>query len=545
MKRRDFLKLGAQVGVAANVLPIMMGGFPVRALGRSPLRSALSTASSNNNILVIIQLAGGNDGLNCVVPYTDTNYSTNRPTLGLSLTNDNLLVIPDHQSLAFHTNMQGFLDLYGTGNGTGKLAVLQNVGYPSPILSHFRGTDIWHTATDSDISLSTGWVGRTLYELNPTYPPTTITAGSMPLAIQFGSSLYNMFLSQNGGMGIAINRVPTTANSSTHSYDSITTNNFTPDLELEYVRVIQSETEVYAQTMVNIASKTKNMVTYPANNPLATQLAGVAQLIGSGFTTKIYLVTLGGFDTHSNELTNQAKLLGQLADAMKAFQDDLELLKVNGNPVADQVAIMTYSEFGRRPKENGSGTDHGTAAPHFVVGTQVIGGVRGHDPKLDPASLLSGSGNLTFDSLYDFRNVYATVLSEWLGISDQSIQNVLTASNGITYSTNSTWTKLGLFKNQAGVSDSSEMTPGLDLMENYPNPVTTQTTIEYVLPEAMAVELGIFDMRGTEVARIVDERQEMGIHQSFFKPGNLPAGSYIYRLTTPKGQLAKKMVVVK
>src|SRR5579872_6980234 len=208
MKRRDFLKLGAQVGVAANVLPIMMGGFPVRALGRSPLRSALSTASANNNILVIIQLAGGNDGLNCIVPYSDTNYINNRPTLKLDKTADNLLVIPDHTSLAFHTKMQGFLDLYSAG----KLAVLQNVGYPSPILSHFRGTDIWHTSTDSNISVSTGWVGRTLYELNSNYPPTTIPPGSQPLAIQFGSSLYNLFLSQNGGMGIAINRVPTAAN---------------------------------------------------------------------------------------------------------------------------------------------------------------------------------------------------------------------------------------------------------------------------------------------------------------------------------------------
>jgi uncharacterized protein (DUF1501 family) len=536
MKRRDFLKLGAQVGVAANVLPVMMGGFPVRALGRSPLRSALGTASTNNNILVIIQLAGGNDGLNCIVPYTDTNYKSNRPTLGLDKTNDNLLVIPDHTSLAFHTKMQGFLDLYSAG----KMAILQNVGYPSPILSHFRGTDIWHTSTDSGISVSTGWVGRTLYELNPTYPPVSIAAGSMPLAIQFGSSLYNMFLSQNGGMGIAINRVPSKVYPTTHNYDPITTNNFTPDLELAYVRVIQSETEVYAQTMVNVASKTQNKVTYPANNPLATQLAGVAQLIGSGFTTKIYLVTLGGFDTHSNELVNQAKLLGQLADAMKAFQDDIEAFGV-----ADQVAMMTYSEFGRRPKENGSGTDHGTAAPHFIAGTQVIGGVRGHDPKLDAASLLSGSGNLTFDNMYDFRNIYATVLSEWLGISDASIQNVLTASNGSTYSTQNNWTKLGIFKTQSGVNDSSEMTPGLDLMENYPNPVTSQTTIEYALPEAMAVQLGIFNTNGVEVARIVDERQDLGIHSAFFKPGNLPSGTYIYRLTTPKGQLAKKMVVVK
>ena len=217
--------------------------------------------------------------------------------------------------------------------------------------------------------------------------------------------------------------------------------------------------------------------------------------------------------------------MGELADAVKAFQSDLEAFGV-----ADKVATMTYSEFGRRPKENGSGTDHGTAAPLFVFGTQVIGGVRGHDPKLDTASLVNG--NLTYDNLYDFRNVYATVMSEWLGVDDASIQNVLTASNGQTYSTNNTWTKLGIFKTQGQpvLLMICTMTPGLMLMENYPNPVSSETTIEYALPETMSVELGIFNTNGVEVARIVDERQSAGIYKSNFKPGNLPSGSYIYRL---------------
>ena len=535
MKRRDFLKLGAKVGVAANVLPVMMGGFPIRALGRSPLRNALNTASTNNNILVIIQLAGGNDGLNCLVPYGDPLYKSNRPTLGLDKTTDNLLVIPDHNTLAFHTKMQGALDLYSAG----KLAILQNVGYQNPILSHFRGTDIWNTATDSNISMSTGWVGRMLYGMNPNYPPSTIPSGSQPLAIQFGNSLSNLFLSRNGGMGIAINRLPTSQNPSIHNYDAISGSPTTPDLELEYVRIIQSETEIYAQTIAK-RSVTTNKVTYPTGNNLATQLQSVAQLIASGFTTKVYLVTLGGFDTHSNQLTGQANLLGQLADAMKAFQSDLEAFGV-----ADQVASMTYSEFGRRPKENGSGTDHGTAAPHFVFGTQVIGGMRGHDPDLNSAHLVAN--NLAYDPVFEYRNVYASAMSEWLGVDDAAIQEVLTASNGQTFSKINSWTKLGIFKTQgsSGVPGSSSNAPGLMLMENYPNPVTNQTTIEYALPETMTVELGIFNTNGVEVARIVDERQGAGIYKSNFKPGSLPSGSYIYRLTTPKGQIAKQMVVVK
>jgi uncharacterized protein (DUF1501 family) len=425
------------------------------------------------------------------------------------------------------------LSLYSAG----KMAILQNVGYPNPNLSHFRGTDIWNTATDSTIYSSSGWIGRLLFGQNPSYPPQTIAVGSQPLAIQFGNSLSNLFLSRNGGMGIAINRLPTTSNPSIHNYDSVPATPVTPGEELEYVRIIQSETEIYAQTIAN-RLKQSNTVTYPTGN-LGTQLAGVAQLIASGFSTKIYLVTQGGYDTHSNQLTGQANLLQELANNMKAFQQDLENFHV-----ADKVSTMTYSEFGRRPLENGSGTDHGTAAPLFVFGTQVIGGVRGHDPKLDTASLVSG--NLVYDSQYDFRNIYATAMSEWLGVDDAAIEDILTSSNGITYSSKNNWTKLGIFKPQiTGTVSDAAYTPGLMLMENYPNPVMNETTIEYALPEAMTVELGIFDVRGTEVARIVDERQVMGIHKSNFRPGNLPAGSYIYRLTTPKGQIAKHMVVVK
>jgi uncharacterized protein (DUF1501 family) len=138
MKRRDFLKTSAKIGVALNTLPIMMGGFPVRVLGRSPLYNMLAqSATDNGHILVIVQMAGGNDGLNCVIPYADPNYTSLRPTLGLT-TSDNILPLPDHNSLAFHFNMSGALDLYKNQ----RMVVLQGVGYPNPDLSHFRGTDI-------------------------------------------------------------------------------------------------------------------------------------------------------------------------------------------------------------------------------------------------------------------------------------------------------------------------------------------------------------------------------------------------------------------
>jgi hypothetical protein len=211
--------------------------------------------------------------------------------------------------------------------------------------------------------------------------------------------------------------------------------------------------------------------------------------------------------------------------------------------------MMTYSEFGRRPVENGSGTDHGTAAPHFVVSTQVINpGVRGRDPKLGQADLLNG--NLMYDSQHDFRNIYASMMFEWLlsgsdADKNDLIKSVLTSSNNQTFSTTSDWLQLGIFKPQDSGVASSDFVPGLMLMENYPNPAYGMTTIEFALPASMSVELGIFNTSGVELERLIDSKQESGNHRVSFNTSKLPSGTYLYRLLTPKGSVTKSMVVIK
>jgi uncharacterized protein (DUF1501 family) len=543
MKRRDFLKMGATLGVATTALPVLIGGSPVRVLGKSPLNSLLASATANDHILVIIQLAGGNDGLNCVIPLTDPLYAQYRPTLSVdALKSPHILA--DHDTLAFHPVMSGMATLYGEK----KLAVLQNVGYANPNLSHFRGTDIWDTSTDANRFVSTGWIGRLLGELNPDFPPTTFSNNQddkyyYPPAMQFGASLSVSFLSESGGMGIIINSLPDENNKSTHDYDAIPIPTPIPYQELDYVRTIEKETEVYTDRLIN-RSVTTNKVTYPTGSKLGQQLAGVAQCIASGFTTKIYLVMQGGYDTHSNQATDHPDLLQELSDCIKAFQDDVEAFGK-----ADKVAGMTYSEFGRRPQENGSGTDHGTAAPLFVFGTQVIGKVHGNDPQLAQASLVNN--NLAYEARHDFRNIYASVMFEWLLAGEDAdknslIQSVLTSSNGATYSTNSDWLHLGIFNGQpSGVEDNGEFVYGLMLMENYPNPVREKTTIEYALPQATDVMLSIYTMAGKEVARIVDAKESAGIHRATFATGSLASGSYLYRLTTPMGAVTKQMIVMK
>jgi uncharacterized protein (DUF1501 family) len=559
MKRRDFLKTGLKIGVAANALPMLLGGLPIRAFGRSPLRSMLETSqSANNNVLVIIQLQGGNDGLNCVVPFTDPNYATLRPTLGLSgsgLT----AALPDHQSLAFHSAMGDFLTLYGQGGGNGPMAILQNVGYPNPVLSHFRGTDVWNTATDSDIYASSGWVGRFL--ANQYGAPATST-GSWPLGIEFGNALSDIFLGANGGMGIAINSMPSKAAPGGQNYDAITQTT-TQYNELAFVRLIQQESEVYSQTIVS-RSVTTNKVTYPSST-LATQLAGIAQMIASegqsvisGKTynsapPKIYLVTQGSYDTHSNQISRQASLLTDLSAAVLAFQQDIEAMGI-----ADNVAMMTYSEFGRRVQENGSGTDHGTSAPHFVIGTQVIGQVYGSDPDLSTTAQggINNNnegvpGNLAYDPTHDFRNVYATMINEWLmaGVDqttiNTAIQDVLTQDSSATYSATQTpWQSLGIFKASANqYVGSAPGAVGLALLPNYPNPVTSSTTIPYMLDVAGPVQLGIFSSDGVEIARPVDGWQSAGQQSANFDASKLPSGAYFYRLKTAAQTVSRPMVV--
>jgi uncharacterized protein (DUF1501 family) len=565
MKRRDFLKTGLKIGVAANTLPMLLGGMPLRALGRSPLRSGMETLGTvNNNVLVIIQLQGGNDGLNCVVPTSSSpqysNYSTLRPTLGLLSASDLTPALPGHTSLAFHnamgTSLNSGAGVYNSGMwqlfNESKIAILQNVGYPNPILSHFRGSDIWNTATDSGIYAPTGWVGRFLVNQ---YGVTSTAPNSWPLGIEFGNALSDIFLAANGGMGIAMNAMPSKAAPGGQSYDAIPANPTTQYDELAFVRLIQQESEVYSATIVN-RSVTTNMVPYPTS-ALATQLAGIAQMIASqlqtgAVQTKIYLVTQASYDTHGDQISRQASLLTDLSAAVLAFQQDIEAMGIDEN-----VAMMTYSEFGRRVVENGSGTDHGTSAPHFVIGTQVIGQVYGSDPDLSTTAQggINNNnegvpGNLAYDPIYDFRNVYATMISDWLLVGADPtaisavVQDVLTQDSTMTYSTEAPWVPLNIFKTTSGVYPASAPgAVGLMLLQNYPNPAIGITTIPFMIDVAGPVQLSVFSSDGVEVARPVEGWQSAGQQSVSFDVSKLAAGAYFYQLKTSTQTVTQPMVV--
>jgi len=409
MKRRDFLKSA----VPLMAVPFCLEGFP--------LASSAATGGALDRVLVVVQLSGGNDGLNTVIPL-DQYAAYNSLRSNISIPQDQVLPLDGVAGL--HPAMTGMKILYDSG----KLCIVQGVTYPNPNLSHFRATDIWLTAADYNQELHSGWLGRYLIYEWPGYPEGFPNAAMPdPLALQIGSVASLGFQGPAQSTAITIQNPNTfyslVSGSSSGGQDEVPPT--TAGLELLYVRRVADQSMSYASQVKKAADRAQNRSTlYPAagQNTLADQLKIVARLIAGGMKTRVYLVNLGGFDTHSNQVVaadrttgTHAALLGKLAGAVRAFVDDLELLGCD-----HRVIGMTFSEFGRRVASNASlGTDHGTAEPVFLFGTMVRPGVVGATPDLLD---LSG-GNLKMQ--FDFRSVYAAILGQWFGVDQAGMDATL------------------------------------------------------------------------------------------------------------------------
>jgi uncharacterized protein (DUF1501 family) len=511
INRRSFLK-----GATATVLPIALGGFPMRAFGRTPLLDSLVLHGQNTGrSLVVIQLSGGNDGLNTVIPHGIGTYYTRRPTIGIPQAQ----VLQLDTVMGLHPSMGALQSLYGAG----KLAVVQGVGYASPNRSHFRSTDIWLTATDSNVTLITGWMGRHLLYRNPGYPGVLTPS---PLALQIGGYPSLGLQSSSGGMGVTI----TDPN---QFYQLITGTIGFPDdpppntpagAELRFLRTVEQEAVQYATVIKAAADRAVNRATYP-NTSLAAQLKIVARLIAGGLNTPIYLVSQGGYDTHSTQLSRHVTLLGDLAGSIAAFQQDLELLGV-----ADNAIGMTFSEFGRRIAENGSaGTDHGTSSPQFLFGTRVNGGLYGPYPDFNR---VDGTGDFIYD--IDFRQLYASILGTWFGAPNEELDTVLLRR----------FPQLPVIRNTTGAGG-DERPVTFALRQNYPNPFNPTTTIEYDVAEESVVSLTVFNELGQEVRRLEAGVKQRGRHSAVFDAAGLSSGIYFYRLNAGGFTETKRMVLVR
>ncbi len=395
LTRREFIRGAGGLGFLA------FSGVAPAFLARSAMAQT-PAPERDRSILVIIQLAGGNDGLNTVIPFSDDRYYKLRPTLGLR---NGLLNLND--DLALHPACKGLYSLYDEG----LLSIVQNVGYPNPNRSHFRSTEIWETASDSDTYKHEGWLGR-YFDNACAGSPGDESKDHDPCAIHVGDMIPQSYLSEKP-----------------HSLFGMKSrgrfNRGDDPADLAYEKLLQADhiegNASYLQhTMMNtlvterrvekIISQYKAQTSYP-NNHLAQSLKRVAALIHANMETRVYYVSQGGYDTHANQLNNHERLLTELSSAMSAFQKDLSAHKKD-----DQVLTMTFSEFGRRPAENGSGgTDHGTAAPLFVMGSKVKGGLLGKAPDLG----VSEKEDLKFST--DFRGVYSSVLDKWLEADSSQI----------------------------------------------------------------------------------------------------------------------------
>lgn len=392
--RREFLKISS-TGIGL----LSFGQFAPEFLVNSAMASS-PKPEKDRSILVLVQLAGGNDGLNTLIPYEDSNYYKLRPTLGIK--KKDALVISDTHAL--HSSMSKLNELYKEG----KMGIVQNVGYPNPNRSHFRSTEIWETGVDSDKTTSTGWVGRFL-DNNCSGVPNDSTD---PLAIHMTNNTPQSFGGKNPHSTFGfVNRVSRRDNDDTRKVleNTYKMSNLGDD-NATFLKQTLMNTLVTEQKVQQKLDAYKPSVKYPNSN-LASSLRNVAALIQAGLPTRVYFVSIGGFDTHSNQAGNHSSLLAQLSDAIHAFQKDLE-----NNKLDKQVTTMTFSEFGRRPNENDSaGTDHGTAAPLFVIGSNVKGGIFGNPPNLK----LQKNQDVEFST--DFRQVYSTMLEKWMNCSPEKV----------------------------------------------------------------------------------------------------------------------------
>lgn len=391
--RREFLRRsGSGLGLIA------LGSVAPAFLTRSALAS-VPEPGRDRSILVLIQLAGGNDGLNTVVPFQDDNYHRLRPTLALEKADIHRLT----DNLALHPACGPMAELHREG----LLSIVQNVGYPNPNRSHFRSMEIWETASGSNEFLTTGWAGRFFDNCCQGMPEEP---GSDPLGVSIGNDLPDVFLSSEDHNIFSLNENSRRAASGNKTLLDAYAHAEAPDGNAGYLQHTFMNALVTEQRLHQRLRDYRPAAAYP-DTGLANKLRTVAGLIAAGLQTRVFFVSHGGFDTHAGQLNRHQQLLAELAGAMHAFQSDLR-----ANKLDQQVLTMTFSEFGRRPSENASaGTDHGTAAPLFIMGSNLKGPIVGQAPDLN----LRPNQDLTFST--DFRSVYATVLERWFQADSSTV----------------------------------------------------------------------------------------------------------------------------
>ncbi|MGB1206435.1 MAG: DUF1501 domain-containing protein [Chitinophagales bacterium] len=409
MNRRNFLKSSSLLSV-----PLLLGGIPVAAITNPELAHAVNL--ENDRILVLVQLNGGNDGLSCVIPRDQQD--------NLAQVRSNILIpesnhLPITEAIAFHPNMGGMQQLFNDN----KLAIVQGVGYENTNKSHFRSMDIWNTGSDAYTTISTGWLGRYLDTIYPNfpnaYPNETQTD---PFALSIGNTVSETCEGVGGNFSFAV-KDPTIFSQLDTPVQNENIGGCYQE-KLEFLNIAINQTNIYGNVVQTAYNNGSNLSALYGEDIFANNLKMIARLISGGLQTKIYVVSLNGFDTHNAQVEEDntttgihAKLLERLSDGIAAFQSDLRQLQLQ-----HRVIGMTYSEFGRRIYSNASfGTDHGAAAPMFLFGTCVNAAIFGNNPIIDET--VDAQTNLPIQ--FDFKTIYASILVDWFEVDINVVNTIL------------------------------------------------------------------------------------------------------------------------
>ena len=403
MKRRDFIHNISHAAALGAIMP----SLPINWSSSELLNNTINPG----NVLVIIRLDGGNDGLNTVIPLDQySNLNLVRPHVIMP---ENKLIQLGKNDLALHPSLEDFKIL----SEEKRMKVIQNVGYNEPDFSHFRSMDIWQSASDNDQYLTSGWIGRFMEKNHPNYPEQyPNTQFPHPLAIELGWQSSLAFTGQYSFPSFIVNN-PENFQEIINEFDHIYPNTYSGD-RLKYAQLIAKQSNQYSNVVKESYLASINNINFP-NDHLGWQLEIVSRLIKGGLNTRVYMVQMGGFDTHDQQVNtddttkgSHAFLLKQLNDSVIAF---IKSLDETGD--SDRVLTMTFSEFGRTINSNGSnGTDHGTAAPMFIFGNKISDDVLGTNPNIPEVA--NWEDNLEVE--FDFRQVYASILDQWMGADEET-----------------------------------------------------------------------------------------------------------------------------
>ncbi len=543
--RRQFLSMGGMFAAGS----LLLQNLPVNAMS-SPLLNDAVNNPANDNILVLVRLFGGNDGLNMIVPHSGVrrqDYETLRPTLkqtmGTHYTTNQVLNGYNHTTA---TNSNGEFALPSIMDpimpiwNSDRMSVIHNVGYDVPNLSHFLSTDFWSSGVNdyANSLYQSGWMGRYLDFMMPCYE---VRPPEIPPAVLIGHSSDLTFINPQGShMALTFSNVEDfnslIANQELYPLNGIG-NTCAADAERRFLRRIANNSFKYNDALQAAYNSVSPYNGYPANNELADQLAVIGRLIRGGLGTRIYMVELNGFDTHSQQVYNHSVLLQKLADAMKAFQDELDS---DTNGVNQKVLSVVHSEFGRTVKENDqTSTDHGNLAPVMIFGNGTQGGFHGQGIDLSQAVATNATRvQLTDQQQWvDFRDLYATLLDEWLCVHPDIVDCMFREH----------FTRIdGLIANPCQAAPLDETV----LFGYNPHPTQTSTVqIKYAVRQQCDIHIKILDTNGTFIKTIDQGLKKRDAYTADWQwndpqsPINVSPGEYILQFQMGNTIKERKIVL--